>query len=91
MMWTKGFTWLIESFHYARDQKQLWGPEFKIDIERPRDKTALNDNASFKKTRNEIIEYLMEIGNERSSNSEIQYELPDIQPKDLRWEFKASK
>jgi nitrate/nitrite transport system ATP-binding protein len=51
----------------------------------------LNDNAAFKKTRNEIIEYLMEIGNERSSNSEIQYELPDLQPKDLRWEFKASK
>jgi nitrate/nitrite transport system ATP-binding protein len=71
--------------------KATLGPEFKIDIERPRDKTALNDNASFKKTRNEIIEYLMEIGNERSSNSEIQYELPDIQPKDLRWEFKASK
>ncbi|GAB1308974.1 ABC transporter ATP-binding protein [Urechidicola sp. KH5] len=63
------------------------GPEFKIDIERPRDKTALNDNEVFKKTRNNIIEYLMDIGAERASNSEILYELPDIQPKDLRWDF----
>lgn len=63
------------------------GPEFKIDIERPRDKTALNDNEVFKKTRNNIIEYLMDIGAERASNSEVVYELPDIQPKDLRWDF----
>lgn len=63
------------------------GPEFKIDIERPRDKIALNDNAEFKKTRNSIIEYLMDIGSERSSISDVVYELPDLQPKDLRWEF----
>ncbi|WP_139957528.1 ABC transporter ATP-binding protein [Flavicella sediminum] len=67
------------------------GPEFKINLDRPRDKTALNDNPEFKKTRNAIIEYLMEIGNERSANSEINYELPDLQPKDLRWEFNAPK
>ncbi|WP_152286778.1 ABC transporter ATP-binding protein [Flavicella marina] len=67
------------------------GPEFKIDIERPRDKTALNDNPEYKKTRNAIIEYLMDIGSERSSNSEFNYELPDLEPKDLRWEFRASK
>lgn len=61
------------------------GPEFKIDIERPRDKTALNDNPEYKKTRNDIIEYLMDIGNERSKDSEVMYELPDLQPQDLRW------
>jgi len=64
------------------------GPEFKIDIERPRDKTALNDNEEFKRTRNNLIEYLMDIGSERSANSDVIYELPDLQPKDLRWEFK---
>lgn len=58
------------------------GPEFKINIDRPRDKTALNDDPEFKKTRNGIIEYLMEIGQERStSTSTINYELPDLEPK----------
>jgi nitrate/nitrite transport system ATP-binding protein len=61
------------------------GPEFKINIERPRDKTALNDNPEYKKTRNDIIEYLMDIGNERSKDSEVIYELPDLQPQDMRW------
>ena len=57
------------------------GPEFKIDIERPRDKTALNDNPNFKKTRNAIIEYLMDIGDERKSVSDIKYILPELEPK----------
>jgi nitrate/nitrite transport system ATP-binding protein len=64
------------------------GPEFRIDIERPRDKTALNDNPEFMKTRNSIIEYLMDIGSERIANSDVVYELPDLEPKDLRWDFK---
>ena len=57
------------------------GPEFKIDIERPRDKTALNDNPSYKKTRNAIIEYLIDIGSERKSVSTKEYILPEIAPK----------
>lgn len=61
--------------------KATLGPEFKIDIERPRDKTALNDNPNFKKTRNAIIEYLMDIGNERKLNSQKEFVLPDLQPK----------
>ena len=59
------------------------GPEFKIDIERPRDKTELNDNPNFKKTRNAIIEYLMDIGNERKSVSQKEYVLPELTPKDF--------
>lgn len=61
------------------------GPEFKIDIERPRDKTALNDNPSFKKTRNSIIEYLMDIGNERKSEAKKEYILPEVAPKSFVW------
>ncbi|AYN67707.1 ABC transporter ATP-binding protein [Euzebyella marina] len=57
------------------------GPEFKIDIERPRDKTALNDNPVYKKTRNAIIEYLMDIGNERKAVVQQEYVLPDLSPK----------
>lgn len=71
--------------------KATLGPEFKINIERPRDKTDLNDNPEYKKTRNAIIEYLMDIGNERSSTSDKEYELPDIEPKDFRWDNRLSR
>ncbi|MDP2068127.1 MAG: ABC transporter ATP-binding protein [Lutibacter sp.] len=57
------------------------GPEFKINIERPRNKTLLNDNLEFKKIRNQIMEYLMEIGQERITANSIEYQLPDIEPK----------
>lgn len=65
------------------------GPEFKIDIPRPRDKTELNDNPEFKRIRNEIIEFLMEIGNESSQQVQGTYTLPDAEPKDLRWDFQS--
>lgn len=57
------------------------GPEFKINIDRPRDKTSLNDDPEFKKTRNGIIEYLMEIGEERTQTETIEYTLPNLEPK----------
>lgn len=61
--------------------KATLGPEFKIEIERPRDKIAMNHNDSFKKSRNKIIEYLMKIGEERTAGIEIpNYELPDLTP-----------
>ncbi|MEC3907800.1 ABC transporter ATP-binding protein [Tamlana sp. 2201CG12-4] len=63
-------------------------PEFKIDIERPRDKTKMNDNLNFKETRNAIIEYLMDIGNERKSEAKEAFVLPDIRPKDFVYQFK---
>ncbi|MGX1928648.1 ABC transporter ATP-binding protein [Flagellimonas sp. 2504JD4-2] len=61
--------------------KATLGPEFKIDIDRPRDKTELNDNPVYKKTRNAIIEYLMGIGEERKATSKEIYELPELAPK----------
>ncbi|WNH12741.1 ABC transporter ATP-binding protein [Thalassobellus suaedae] len=64
------------------------GPEFKIDIDRPRDKTELNDNPNFKKTRNAIIEYLMDIGNERKLEAQALIELPDLEPKNFVGRFK---
>ncbi|MGB5941866.1 MAG: ABC transporter ATP-binding protein [Leeuwenhoekiella sp.] len=57
------------------------GPEFKIDIERPRDKTALNKNENFKNLRNEIIEYLMDLGEKnRAQNNAEEFFLPEISP-----------
>lgn len=61
------------------------GPEFKIDIDRPRDKTALNDNPNFKSTRNAIIAYLMDMGNERNSKTQETYKLPELTPKSFVW------
>lgn len=61
--------------------KATLGPQFEIEIERPRNKIALNHLDSFKKLRNGIIEYLMEIGQERTAGLEItHYELPDLVP-----------
>lgn len=39
-----------------------FGPDFHIDIERPRDRTALNHNPRFKQLRAEITQYLLAIG-----------------------------
>jgi nitrate/nitrite transport system ATP-binding protein len=64
------------------------GPEFKIDLDRPRDKTEMNDSESFKKTRNAIIEYLMGIGDERKSEAKEAYVLPELTPKDFVNQFR---
>ena len=39
-----------------------FGPDFKVTIPRPRDRTALNHNEEFKRLRAEITKYLMDIG-----------------------------
>lgn len=58
------------------------GPEFKINIDRPRDKTTLNDHPEFKSIRNEIIAYLMGIGKERTAvEKTTTYILPELEPK----------
>ncbi|AUS04033.1 ABC transporter ATP-binding protein [Pseudotamlana carrageenivorans] len=67
--------------------KATLGPEFKIDIERPRDKTEMNDNANFKETRNAIIEYLMEIGNDRKAEAQEAIVLPELEPKSFVGRF----
>ncbi len=60
--------------------KATLGPEYKINLERPRDKTALNSNEEYKKLRNGIIEYLIQIGEQRASKKENTYTLPEIKP-----------
>lgn len=60
--------------------KATLGPEYKINLDRPRDKTALNHNEEYKKLRNGIIEYLIQIGEQRASKVENNYVLPDIKP-----------
>ncbi|KAB7610062.1 ABC transporter ATP-binding protein [Amylibacter sp. SFDW26] len=52
------------------------GPDFKVNIPRPRDRTAMNDNKTFIKLRSDITNYLMEVGFEAAT--EQTRVLPDI-------------
>jgi len=58
-----------------------FGPDFHINIERPRDRTALNHNAEFKRLRAEITRYLMDIGMEKNRDSAVdKIVLPNVKP-----------
>jgi len=58
------------------------GPDFHINIDRPRDRTALNHNVEFKRLRGEITKYLMDIGIEQSNKEggDSDLMLPDVRP-----------
>ena len=55
------------------------GPEFKVEIARPRDRTAMNHDDEFKRLRKEITEYLMNIGIAKAAQDEV-VKLPSINP-----------
>jgi nitrate/nitrite transport system ATP-binding protein len=61
------------------------GPSFKVDLERPRDRAAINHDQRFIELRNEITKYLIEL-KEEHEGSLVRRELtcPDIEPLDLR-------
>lgn len=59
------------------------GPQFAINVDRPRDKTALNTNDNFKKVRTDILNYLVELGEASKLTKSNEYLLPDLQPKSL--------
>ena len=56
------------------------GPEFKVDIPRPRERGSMNSDAEFIRLRAEITEYLMKVGLERGADVERDIVLPDIVP-----------
>ncbi|MEL6925529.1 MAG: ABC transporter ATP-binding protein, partial [Bacteroidota bacterium] len=56
------------------------GPEFVIDLDRPRDKKALNTDPKFKKVRTDILNYLVELGEASKLTKSDEFELPDLQP-----------
>lgn len=62
-----------------------FGPEVTVDIERPRDRKALNHDERYKAKRNQIISYLIKQKSEESAQaSEAPITLPDAKPQDLR-------
>jgi nitrate/nitrite transport system ATP-binding protein len=56
------------------------GPEFKVTIQRPRDRRALNHDADFIRLRKEITRYLMAVGIEREDNGDNVIRLPTVVP-----------
>jgi nitrate/nitrite transport system ATP-binding protein len=59
--------------------KATLGPEFRVNIPRPRDRTAMNHDEEFKRLRKEITQYLMRVGMEKTT-SDDKLTLPNIQP-----------
>ncbi len=60
--------------------KATLGQEFKVDLARPRDRSAMNSNPEFIRLRNEVTAYLMAIGAERGVDADEQLVLPNIVP-----------
>ncbi|TRX59001.1 ABC transporter ATP-binding protein [Fulvivirga sp. M361] len=56
------------------------GPEFSVNIARPRNIMDINNNSEYKKLRNEVLEYLIEVGASRSQHTSTTYQLPDLKP-----------
>ncbi len=59
-----------------------FGPEFPVLLQRPRDRTALNHDAEFKRLRAEITRYLMDIGMQKTQADEAaeKIKLPAVRP-----------
>src|SRR5690606_23730759 len=55
------------------------GPEFKVNIPRPRNRTEMNHNDDFKKLRADITRYLLKVGEKASAGSTV-IQLPNILP-----------
>ena len=61
------------------------GPIFDVPLERPRDRTAVNDDPHFRKIRNEITHYLMAVSRQAARiSSRSRVRKPDVKPLDLR-------
>lgn len=64
------------------------GPVFSVELQRPRDRTALNHDATFKGLRGEITNYLTAVRQksreeQRKNGGQLDIELPNIEPKEL--------
>lgn len=65
------------------------GREFVVDLERPRDRQALNHDERFKRLRNDVVVYLNHVRSEsraadKAAKNRRQVQLPQLTPADLR-------
>lgn len=57
------------------------GPEFKVELPRPRDKKRFNTDPHYKKLRNDVIEYLTDVRTQSRRESAVEtIALPDLKP-----------
>ncbi|MBB6459062.1 ABC transporter ATP-binding protein [Flammeovirga kamogawensis] len=56
------------------------GPDFTVDLPRPRVIAEINKDDRYKQLRNEILEYLIAVGASRKNEQTTSYELPDLKP-----------
>ena len=61
-----------------------FGPEFKVDIPRPRDRVDMNAMPEAIRIRTDITNYLLEVGAERGAEISGDIDLPDVAPIDLQ-------
>ncbi len=60
------------------------GPAVTVDLDRPRDRTAINHSPRFKEIRGELLRYLLGPGAKRRATSEASaVRLPAVEPADL--------
>ena len=58
--------------------------EFKVDLERPRDRTTLNSILEYKRIRNEISNFLIDMNQEaKELRADSTLVMPDVQPRDF--------
>jgi nitrate/nitrite transport system ATP-binding protein len=58
------------------------GPEFRVNIPRPRDRREVNDNAEFRRLRSAVTRYLLEAGRSRRTREpERERLLPNVVPR----------
>jgi nitrate/nitrite transport system ATP-binding protein len=74
--------------------KASLGPAFTVELERPRSRTELNHNETFKGLRNAVTNYLVAVRqksrqDEAAKSTAPQVQLPNIQPMDLSLPRKA--
>jgi nitrate/nitrite transport system ATP-binding protein len=68
------------------------GPEFVVDLPRPRDRQAMNHSPEFKRIRREVTQYLMQVGAEAgAADSGKVINLPSVQPNTAREHQEALK
>lgn len=71
------------------------GPAFTVGLDRPRNKTELNDNPHFKGLRNAVTNYLVAVRqkarrDEQATTKHLSFRLPDINPEDLTRRSRAT-
>jgi len=59
------------------------GPAFNVDLERPRDRRALNHDPRFKDLRSRIVSWLLGPGGRPAVTVSRKLTLPDLEPEDL--------